>query len=204
MSNQRFYRLDSGKIYDTENKSFIPIDDSRVINYVQSGGTILGPFSSENLKNNILRFYNLEIGDCLLNLEELRSRRLIQLRTMSRKYDSDICPELSIKSQDGVVIDSDMRSYHRIKMLIDHFEAIKDTYGEFNFIDKNDKTLKYTNTSRLEKMLQDIALNIYKVKTQIQNYREFIIRATTIQSLINLNFNISQIVSRNTYRESLE
>lgn len=114
-----YYQLDDGRVYDKDRKAFVDDTDADFKAFKDAGNTPLsiGPngYTLEQLKRSVIKFYGWEMGDCLLTLEELKAKKLQELKTASDAFEVNLNSEMIIQSSIGFPMNADRRSQQNIQ-----------------------------------------------------------------------------------------
>lgn len=118
-----YYLLDDGRIYDKNKKVFVTAETDADFKAFKDAGNSplsIGPngYTLEQLKRSVIKFYGWEMGDCLLSLEELKAKKLSELKTASDAFEVNLNSDMIIQSSIGYPMNADRRSQQNIQGMI--------------------------------------------------------------------------------------
>lgn len=180
------YKTKISRYYDVEKRDYIDeseVDQSRVIDISTQQVSNDDANGEKNLRYGCLELYNLPVGDCLLNLEELRDRRLEQLST-----EVDYAMENgTVMSSLGFKIDATEKAITDTDGLIKILEATGQ--AQVSFCDA-DNVFHDISLAQVKQINLEIIDYKQKVRAKKWNIRSAIVSATTREELMQLKIEI--------------
>ena len=198
-----YYLLDDGRIYDKNKKVFVTAETDADFKAFKDAGNSplsIGPngYTLEQLKRSVIKFYGWEMGDCLLSLEELKAKKLQELKSASDAFEVNLNSDMIIQSSIGYPMNADRRSQQNIQGMI----AMADAQVAAGAVVQNedgsvtvpyrcgDNTTRNLTIDQLKTAYMEMLVNgqnLYKLKWQ---YEQAINNAQTKEELstIDLNF----------------
>lgn len=118
-----FYQLDTGEVYDRITKTFVTTEsNANYAQFVSEGGQPLSigqnGYTLEQLKRGVCDFYGWEQGECLLSVDELRERLMIDLETTAASFEENLNKAMYFTSSLGFKVNGDRRTRSNIEDLI--------------------------------------------------------------------------------------
>ena len=191
-----YYKLTDGKIYDKDKKVFVTSETD--INYKEFLDQSNQPLSIgndgytyEQLINSVLKFYNWEIGECLLSLEQLKEKKLLELKEKADSFEENLNKNMFFTSSLGFKSDGDRRTNMNLQSLIDTYQisqaqSLPVLYWDYDNVE-HEVSLQDLQTLKMEQIIN--GNNLY---TQKKNFKDLIDNAKSIEELnqIDLTFNM--------------
>lgn len=198
-----YYLLDDGRIYDKDKKVFVTAETDADFKAFKDAGNSplsIGPngYTLEQLKRSVIKFYGWEMGDCLLLLDELKAKKLQELKSASDAFEVNLNSDMIIRSSIGYPMNADRRSQQNIQGMIAMADAqvaagavVQSEDGQITVPYRcgdnttRDLTIDQLKTAYMEMLVN--GQNLYKLKWQ---YEQAINNAQTKEELstIDLNF----------------
>lgn len=183
-----YYKLDTGLIYDKDRMIFVTENtDADYKQFVANGGVAISNgangYTKEQLIKNVLEFYGWDVGECLLTLDDLKSKRLSQLAEASARFEDNLNKDMYFTSSLGFKCNGDRRTRSNLEDLITYFDT--QATGEpkqVAYMDYDNK-VQMLSKDNLQTLLNEHVGNglaLYKQKWDLQNS---IVSANSIENL---------------------
>lgn len=190
-----YYLLNDSKVYDKDKKDFVTEADSDYKAFLDAGNQPLSigsnGYTYEQLINSVLKFYNWEIGECLLSLEQLKEKKLSELKGKADSFEENLNKDMFFISSLGFKADGDRRTNMNIQSLIDTYsvaqaQGLPVLYWDYDNVEY-ELSLQDLQTLKMEQIIN--GNNLY---TQKKNFKDLIDNAKSIEELnqIDLTFNM--------------
>ena len=124
-----YYLLIDGKVYDKDKKIFVTKDtDEKYKKFLEQGNKPLSigenGYTYNQLIHTVCEPYHFEVGECLLNFEQLKEKRLSQLESISGDFEKSTNKDMYFTSSLGFKSDGDRRTLTNIDKLIENFDKV--------------------------------------------------------------------------------
>lgn len=170
-----YYLLDDGKVYSKDKKDFVTKEtDAEYKEFLEQGNQPLSigenGYTYNQLIHTVCEPYHFEVGECLLNFEELKQKRLNQVATITATFEENLNKDMYFISSLGFKSDGDRRTRTNIEDLIQFF-ALQAQDGKVPYRDYNNETQELTK-EQLGVLLQEQIMNgkeLYNQKWALQD-----------------------------------
>lgn len=190
-----YYKLTDGKVYDKDKKDFVTEEDTDYKAFLDAGNQPLSigndGYTYEQLINSVLKFYGWEVGECLLSLEQLKEKKLLELKEKADSFEENLNKNMFFTSSLGFKSDGDRRTNMNIQSLIDTYsvsqaQSLPVLYWDYDNVE-HELSLQDLQTLKMEQIIN--GNNLY---TQKKNFKDLIDNAKSIEELnqIDLTFNM--------------
>lgn len=190
-----YYLLNDSKVYDKDKKDFVTEADSDYKEFLDQGNQPLSigsnGYTYDQLINSVLKFYGWEIGECLLSLEQLKEKKLLELKEKADSFEENLNKNMFFTSSLGFKSDGDRRTNMNIQSLIDTYsvsqaQELPVLYWDYDNVE-HELSLQDLQTLKMEQIIN--GNNLY---TQKKNFKDLIDNAKSIEELnqIDLTFNM--------------
>ena len=191
-----YYKLTDGKVYDKDKKVFVTSEtDINYKEFLDAGNTPLSigsnGYTYDQLINSVLKFYGWEVGECLLSLEQLKGKKLLELKEKADSFEENLNKNMFFTSSLGFKSDGDRRTNMNIQSLIDTYsisqsQDVPVLYWDYDNVE-HELSLQDLQTLKMEQIIN--GNNLY---TQKKNFKDLIDNAKSIEELnqIDLTFNM--------------
>lgn len=191
-----YYKLTDGKVYDKDKKVFVTSEtDAEYKEFLDVGNQPLSigsnGYTYEQLINSVLKFYGWEVGECLLTLEQLKEKKLLELKEKADSFEENLNKNMFFTSSLGFKSDGDRRTNMNIQSLIDTYsisqaQSLPVLYWDYDNVE-HELSLQDLQTLKMEQIIN--GNNLY---TQKKNFKDLINNAKSIEELnqIDLTFNM--------------
>lgn len=157
-----YYLLDDGKVYSKDKKDFVTKEtDAEYKEFLEQGNQPLSigenGYTYNQLIHTVCEPYHFEVGECLLNFEELKQKRLNQVATITATFEENLNKDMYFISSLGFKSDGDRRTRTNIEDLIQFF-ALQAQDGKVPYRDYNNETQELTK-EQLGVLLQEQIMN---------------------------------------------
>ena len=189
-----YYKLTDGKVYDKDKKVFVTSEtDTNYKAFLDAGNKPLSignnGYTYDQLINSVIKFYGWEVGECLLSLEQLKEKKLYQLKAIANSFENNLNKEMYFTSSLGFKSDGDRRTRSNIEDLIAFFDVqAKDGFVEYR--DYNNEVHNVTK-EQLTTLLGEQVLNGKNLYTQKWDYETAIKNADSLETLKNINIHFT-------------
>ena len=166
-----YYQLETGEVYDKDAQDFVDKESSTYKEFLSAGGEPLSigekGYTLEQLKRSVLKFYGWPIGECLLTVDELRTKLQAELEAESAKFEENLNKDMFFTSSLGFKVNGDRRTRSNIEDLI---SMLTNDITPVSYRDFNNQEQKLTRpqlkTIRTEHLQN--GLDLYQQKWQKQ------------------------------------
>ena len=190
-----YYLLNDSKVYDKDKKDFVTEADSDYKEFLDQGNQPLSigsnGYTYDQLINSVLKFYGWEIGECLLSLEQLKEKKLLELKEKADSFEENLNKNMFFTSSLGFKSDGDRRTNMNIQSLIDTYsvsqaQELPVLYWDYDNVE-HEVSLQDLQPLKMEQIIN--GNNLY---TQKKNFKDLIDNAKSIEELnqIDLTFNM--------------
>lgn len=191
-----YYLLTDSKVYDKDKKIFVTSEtDTDYKAFLDDGNQPLSigsnGYTYEQLINSVLKFYGWEVGECLLSLEQLKEKKLLELKEKADSFEENLNKNMFFTSSLGFKSDGDRRTNMNIQSLIDTYsvsqaQELPVLYWDYDNVE-HELSLQDLQTLKMEQIIN--GNNLY---TQKKNFKDLIDNAKSIEELnqIDLTFNM--------------
>lgn len=191
-----YYLLTDSKVYDKDKKIFVTSEtDTDYKEFLEQGNQPLSigndGYTYEQLINSVLKFYGWEVGECLLTLEQLKEKKLLELKEKADSFEENLNKNMFFTSSLGFKSDGDRRTNMNIQSLIDTYsvsqaQELPVIYWDYDNVE-HELSLQDLQTLKMEQIIN--GNNLY---TQKKNFKDLIDNAKSIEELnqIDLTFNM--------------
>lgn len=190
-----YYKLTDGKVYDKDKKIFVTEADSDYKEFLEQDNQPLSigndGYTYEQLINSVLKFYGWEVGECLLTLEQLKEKKLLELKEKADSFEENLNKNMFFTSSLGFKSDGDRRTNMNLQSLIDTYQisqaqSLPVLYWDYDNVE-HEVSLQDLQTLKMEQIIN--GNNLY---TQKKKFKDLIENAKSIEELnqIDLTFNM--------------
>lgn len=193
-----YYQLDDGRVYDKDKQVFVTAEgDEDYKAFVDAGHeplTIGKGYSLEQLKRSVLKFFGWPIGDCLLTVDELKERKLQELKVKTDAFEDNLNTSMMIQSSIGYPMNADRRSQQNIQGMVAMAEA-QIASGAVQQSDGGELTVPYRcgdnvtrdlTISQLKTVLMEALVNGQNLYTQKWELEQQIAAAQSAEDVANI------------------